>query len=456
MLPVRIRFPQGAFARLRAGLLRDRRNEAFALLFGRRETVAGATVIRVIETHFPADHDYENRSLAHLRLRREYVYGRLVEMQASTDADTVIDMHTHPFSLRGAAFSGQDDADETAFYRWLTDTLNDVHYASIVLSQSDYSARLWLRSESRIVHEPAAALAQTAVEQWPNAAEAEPPEERLAAMDPNEGFLARSVLALGLDALRRIVHDQQIAVIGVGGLGSAIAENLIHSGFHHVHLVDHDCVEPTNLNRIVGAGAADASSRRPKVQVVSEHLKRINPKARIEAHPSSIEDEGLLPVLAQCDWLLLATDNHASRFAAQQIALRFGIPLISAGVNIQVTDGQIEDMSGEIITARWGDGFCLNCLGRINPTQIAAETVPDLGGELFRRGYVAGREVKEPAVKTLNAILAARAVDALLNQYTGRQRQAPILVYEDNQTPSMYPDTESLTRRPKDCFHCAC
>ena len=456
MLPVRIRFPQAAFARLRDGLLRDPRNEAFALLFGRREAVAGCTVIRVIQTHFPVDRDYENRSIAHLRLRREYVYDRLVEMQASTEADTVIDVHTHPFSARGAMFSGQDDADETAFYRWLTDTLNDVHYASIVLSQTDYSARLWLRSDNRIFHEQASVLAQTAVEQWPNAAEPGPPDERMTAMDPSEGFLARSVLALGLDALTQIVHDQQIAVIGVGGLGSAIAENLVHSGFHHIHLVDHDWVEPTNLNRIVGASAADARSKRPKVQVVGEHLRRINPEALIEAHPSAIEDEGLLPALAQCDWHLLATDNHASRFAAQRIALRFGIPLISAGVNIQVAHGQIEDMSGEVITARWGDGFCLSCLGRINPTQVAAETVPGLGGELARRGYVAGREVKEPAVKTLNAILAARAVDALVNQYTGRQTQAPILVYEDNQMPSMYPDTESLVRRPKDCFHCAC
>ena len=280
-------------------------------------------------------------------------------MQASTDAYTVIDVYTHPFSARGATFSGQDDVDERAFYRWLTDTLNNIHFASIVLSQNDYSARLWLRSDNRISHEQASALAQTAVEQ------------------------------------------------------------------------------------------------RPKVQVVGEHLKRINPKVRIETHPSAIEDEGLLPALAQRDWLLLATDNHASRFGAQRIALRFGIPLISEGVNIQVANGHVEDMSGEVITARLGDGFCRSCVGRIGPTQVAAETVPGLGGELARRGYVADREVKEPAVKKLNAILAARAVDALVNQYTGRQTQPPILVYEDNQMPSMYPDTESLVRRPNNCFQCA-
>ncbi len=111
-------------------------------------------------------------------------------------------------------------------------------------------------------------------------------------------------------------------------------------------------------------------------------------------------------------------------------------------------------MSGEIITARWGDRLCLNCLGRIAPTQVAAETVAELGAELARRGYVSGQAVKEPAVKTLNAILAALSVETLLNQFTGRQALPPILIYENNRLPSVFPDQESLARRTKDCFHC--
>ena len=454
MTPLRIRFPQGEFARLRDRLLADPGRESFALLFGQREAAGDAVVIRVIDSHFPQPADYESRSLAHLRLRREYVYDRLVAMQARGGVDTLIDVHTHPFASRGAAFSGQDDADERAFHRWLTDTL-EVHYASLVLSRSDYAARGWERVGDVSHPRPARARAQTALEQWPCADEARPAQSPAAALDPETGFLARGALALGLDVLRQIVEDQRIAVIGVGGLGSALAENLVHSGFHHLHLIDHDQVETTNLNRIVGAGAEDARHHRLKVEAVRDHLLRINPAARIEAHPTTIEDPSLLPALAQCDWLLLATDTHASRFRTQELALRFGIPLISAGVNIQVAEGRITDMSGEIITARWGDRLCLNCLGRIAPTQVAAETVAELGAELARRGYVSGQTVKEPAVKTLNALLAALSVETLLNQFTGRQELPPILVYENNRLPRIFPDHESPARRPKGCFHCS-
>ncbi len=454
MTAIRIRFAQGQFTALRTQLLSDPHQESFALLFGQHHQVGEQNLIKVVAVSAPRPEDYESQGLAHLRLKREYVYDRLVEMQRRGDVDTVIDVHTHPFCTTGAAFSGVDDRDEIAFHQWLTDTLDDIHYASIVLSQSDYEARLWERNGEVSTAHPARIKTQTVMENWPCAEEPLLPDTAPSALDTNQGFLARSVLALGLDNLRRIMHDQCIVIVGVGGLGSVIAENLIHSGFQHLHLIDHDRVEVTNLNRIVGAYANDAATNRLKVEVVQEHLLRINPDARIEAHPWGIEDERLLPVLAQADWILLATDSHASRFKTQGIALRFAIPLIAVGVNISVADGHITDMSGEVIVARTGDKLCLNCLGRIAPTQIAAETISGLGTELAHRGYISGRDVKEPAVKTLNALLGALAVDALVNQYTQRQAHVPVLVYENNGLPCIYPETESVAQRHKDCFHC--
>ncbi len=454
MTAIRIRFAQGEFAALRERLLSDRSQESFALLFGQHHRVGDQILIKVVGAFHPRPEDYESQGLAHLRVKRSYVYDRLVEMQRRGDVDTLIDVHTHPFSTGGVAFSGVDDRDEMAFRDWLTETLDDIQYASIVLSQSDYAARLWDSDGECTEARLAVVKTQTVLENWPCADEPARPETLPDALDPQQGFLARSVLALGLDHLRRIMHDQCVVVVGLGGLGSVIAENLVHSGFHHLHLIDHDRVEMTNLNRIVGATASDAEANRPKVEVVQGHLSRINPNARIEAHALAIADDAVLPALAQADWIVLATDNHASRFKTQAIALRFGIPLLSVGVNISVVDGRITDMSGEIIVVRAGDKLCLNCLGRIAPTRIAAETIDGLGAELAQRGYVSGREVKEPAVKTLNSLLGALAVDALLNQYTQRQAHFPVLVYENNAMPRIYPETESVAQRRKDCFHC--
>jgi molybdopterin/thiamine biosynthesis adenylyltransferase len=455
--PCSIRFPHGRFRALRARLLEDCERESFAVLLARREVVAESIILNVIDLRHFGPADYESRSLAHVRPRREAIHRLLAELQARHDVDTLIDVHTHPFCAGGVAFSGVDDADERRFCRWLDRTFDGIHYASIVLSRSDYAARLWRMESGR----PAASIArirtQTAPERWPAAGEVPVGDVQAAAVaDPEQGFLARTALALGLDTLRTLMDGQAIAIVGAGGLGSVIAENLIHTGFRDLVLIDPDRVEITNLNRIVGATRADAEAGRLKVDVLRRHLLGINPDARVAAEPADLREPRLEPLLAAVDWIIIATDNQLSRFHAQAIALRHFVPLLSTGVNISVKDGRITDMSGETLVVRAGDGYCLHCLGRLDPTRIAAEehAAGELGRQLVARGYVQGFDVKEPAVKTLNAIVGAMAVEALLNQYTERQPHRPIQVYENNAGMAIYPDTASIEARPRSCFVC--
>lgn len=451
-----IRFPQGMFPELRSRLLGERDRETFALLLGKRTVADGLCVIRVVEIVYPGPDDYDAQSLTSLRLKREFVYRQLVRMQECGDVDTFIDVHTHPFCADGAAFSCVDDRDEIEFKRWLNVTLDDVCYASIVLSQSDYAARLWEIADGHPVAKPAQIKTQIIVEAWPCADSKINAKSTQGTPDLEYGFLARNTLALGLDTMRTIVTDQTIAIVGLGGLGSVIAENLIHMGFQSVQLIDPDSVDITNLNRIVGAYQSDAVETRLKVEVVREHLQKINPGAVVEAHAVGIEDGSALSVLMRSDWIVVATDSHYSRYHAQKIALQVGVPLISAGVNITVTANQITDWSGEVIIARSGDGLCLNCLGRINPTLVTAHEhrADSIGAELVRRGYVIGQEIKEPAVKTLNSIIGALATDVLLNQYTQRQAHIPIWVYENNSQFSLYPDRATLEARHHSCYRC--
>jgi molybdopterin/thiamine biosynthesis adenylyltransferase len=227
-------------------------------------------------------------------------------------------------------------------------------------------------------------------------------------------------------------------------------------GFHTINLIDPDVLELSNLNRVVGAYYRDAEQKRAKVDVVKRHLTNINPNATVRAYKSDVYDKENESVLALSDWMIVATDNHSSRLKVQQLSVQYFVPLISVGVNITVKDHNVEDMSGEVITARAGDSLCLHCLKRINPTKIASERHPDQGirEALVKRGYVTGQDIKEPAVKTLNTFLATMAVEVLINQYTEARRHSPILVYENNRYMSVYEDRESVQSRNKHCFLC--
>jgi molybdopterin/thiamine biosynthesis adenylyltransferase len=453
-----IKFALGDLASLRERLLADSSREHFAVLLAKTRTVGDLTIMTVIDLLFPAHADYQQQGLAHLRLNKAFIHRVLVELTRRYDVDTLIDVHTHPFTQTGVSFSATDDEDERRFFRFLNGTFEGVHYASIVFSQTRYAARVWTKRSDTLVARKTLLKAQTSSESILGTDSGHGPARHSASADlaAETGVFHRGTLALGLEVMRAIMDDQVIALVGIGGLGSVIAEHLIHMGFHTLHLIDPDTLEMSNLNRVVGASYEDAEQQRPKVDVVRKHLLRIHPHATVRAHQCDVHDPAIEPVLARSDWIIVATDTHASRLKAQELSLQYFVPLISVGVNLSVKHGAIEDMSGEVITARVGDALCLYCLGRIDPIQVASERHPDraIRDALLTRGYVTGKEVKEPAVKTLNAFLATMAVEALINQYTQARQHVPILVYENNASMSIYEDRESLRLRNRRCFLC--
>lgn len=453
-----IKFKHGDLASLRERLLADISKEHFAVLLGKTQKINGYTIITVVDVLFPARSDYSHQSVALLRIKKAFIHQALVELTNRYDVDTIIDVHTHPFSQGGVAFSATDDGDERTFFRFLNNTFEGVHYASIVFSQSRYSARVWTISNGSIVARKALLKTQTSPENISSADFRQDTDESYekTALTGAEGFFSRSALALGLEVMRSIMHDQVISIVGVGGLGSVVAEHLIHMGFHEINLIDPDVLEMSNLNRVVGAYYEDAEQKRSKVDVVKRHLTRINPQATVLACQKDVHEKEMESVLALSDWVIVATDNHSSRLRVQELAVQYFVPLLSVGVNISVKGNTIEDMSGEVITARVGDYLCLQCLNRINPIKVASERHPDqtIREELVKRGYVTGKDIKEPAVKTLNTVVATLAVEMLINQYTGARRHVPVLVYENNWSMSMYEDRESVQQRNKHCFLC--
>lgn len=449
-----IKFKMSDFRELRRRLLRDLSIEYYAVLLGKYEQIGGYQFINIYDLRFLEHSDYGDQSGAFLRIKKEFIHKILIELTNRYDVDSIVDVHTHPFSKKHTGFSGVDDGDEIEFIQFLDEKFEGLHYGSIVLSQTEYSARIWNSYENHIFPKYALVKTQTKPESI-SSSDFSWGSDSNYQVEP-DGIFNRSALALGLDTMRHIMSAQVISIVGVGGLGSVVAEHLIHMGFHHINLIDHDVLEISNLNRVVGATYDEAVNKAQKVDVVKHHLERINPKAKISAFANDIHDPKAEETVALSDWVIVATDNHSSRFRVQQLSAKYFIPMISVGVNITAQDGKIEDMSGEVITARIGDNLCLNCLGRINPTKIANETHTDdaIKEALVTRGYVTGAQVKEPAVKTLNTILATMAVDTLVNQYTERQRHIPILIYEDNLSKAIYEDTESLRLRNKNCFTC--
>jgi sulfur carrier protein ThiS adenylyltransferase len=101
-----------------------------------------------------------------------------------------------------------------------------------------------------------------------------------------------------------------IGIAGCGGLGSNVAVALARAGVGRLILVDHDRVEPSNLNR---QHYFQSDIGKVKVEALAEHLKNINPAIALELHDIELEPEQVAGIFAEADLLIEALDRAESK-----------------------------------------------------------------------------------------------------------------------------------------------
>lgn len=121
-----------------------------------------------------------------------------------------------------------------------------------------------------------------------------------------------------------------VAIVGLGGVGSWIAEALARSGFGHLSLIDADEVCVSNTNRQLHA--LDGTFGRVKVEVLAERLRAINPQLQVSPIAEFLTEENLARLLeARFDYVIDACDSVRSKVAMIVALKRRKIPLLTIG-----------------------------------------------------------------------------------------------------------------------------
>jgi sulfur carrier protein ThiS adenylyltransferase len=122
------------------------------------------------------------------------------------------------------------------------------------------------------------------------------------------------------------VHERlkssTVGIAGVGGLGSHVALALARSGVGRLVIVDHDVVEPSNLNR--QEYCIDHLGMK-KVHAMEQVLLRANPFVAVEAHDLSLDEESAKEVFRDCDVVVECLDD-ATMKAELISAVLSGLP----------------------------------------------------------------------------------------------------------------------------------
>ena len=157
---------------------------------------------------------------------------------------------------------------------------------------------------------------------------------------------SRTEYLLGKPALETL-RKSRIAVFGIGGVGSFTVEALARAGVGHFLLVDDDLVCLTNLNRQLIA--LHSTVGRPKVEVMAERVRDINPQADVETCRAFYLPENADRFdLSRFDYIVDAVDTVSAKVELAVRAHRAGVRIVScmgAGNKLDPTRFEVADIA---------------------------------------------------------------------------------------------------------------
>ena len=122
------------------------------------------------------------------------------------------------------------------------------------------------------------------------------------------------------------IRTSRVAVLGVGGLGGPLAENLVRAGCQNLVICDFDVFDESNLNRQI-CTIEDIGKR--KIDVVAEFLRKIDPEVSVRKF-FKITQQNINAVLEGVKVVALTLDDPATSIFIAREARKRGIPMIES------------------------------------------------------------------------------------------------------------------------------
>lgn|SRR3972149_276979 len=232
----------------------------------------------------------------------------------------------------------------------------------------------------------------------------------------DKGRYDRQELLFGQEGQAKL-EALTVAIVGLGGLGSHVAQQLAYLGVKSYVLVDKDIATKTNLNRLIGATEAHVERQALKVDIAWNMIQSILPEATVATVANSFITYEAFMALETADVVFGCVDHDGARLILNEFCQAYGKPYFDLATDINPED---LTFGGRVLYA---DGrVCVSCKQLLDEHALRAAFSTDAQLEEEKRIYGIRRgAVGEtgPAVVSLNGILASVAVTEFLVDVTG-------------------------------------
>lgn len=227
---------------------------------------------------------------------------------------------------------------------------------------------------------------------------------------------------------QRLIAGAKVTIIGLGGLGCHVAQQLGYLGVMDYRLVDGDIVSESNLNRLVGARTTDVDVA-PKVDVAARVIHTIQPEARIQKINAWLVSEEGGTAIADADIVFACLDRDVHRVALTERCVTKGVPFFDLATD---TDNGSQLVYGGRVMFSGECERCPFCMGLLDQEQLREDTMTTATREAHDRIYGIDRDTLHrtgPSVVSINGVVASLAVTEFMVWRTGLRLPNQLLTY---------------------------
>lgn len=379
--------------------------------------------------------DYAGGQYGYRALKPTFIHGQITGCRDERLAYLAV--HNHECDDE-VAFSGIDMDSHERGYPALRDIGKGVPVGALVFGHNAVEADIWLPDGRRLALGEYRIIGQTIGRRYASpqhAPDADPVHDR-------------QVRMFGLAGQARL-HRARVAIVGLGGVGSLVAEYTARLGVGELLLIDPDRIERTNLSRVVGATARDVRARRFKTAIAARVVRAADARICVTELPFDVIDPVVAAELCDCDYIFLCADSMRARLLVNAVTHQYFVPSVQLGAKIVADEvGDIADASSVVRTLRPGEG-CLWCNGFIPSGLLALEAKSDAE----RKAQAYGTEEPNPSVITMNAVAAAGGINDFLFDFLGLRSAEGEWRYEHIHFLTRR-SIRTVPRREPDCSEC--
>ena len=297
--------------------------------------------------------------------------------RAITDKVGLAFMHSHP----GTGWQGMSQFDVEAERDVLAYPAGatDLPLLGLTIGSDGYwSARFWEKSEGEMGRTPCTKVRVVGPDSYRLYF-----DDKMVPPPGRREVLRRTYDTWGSRA-QGDISRLMVGIVGLGSVGSIVAEAIARIGVANITLIDPDRVEVHNLDRLLHATESDIG--RPKVELAEREIRSrsTSEDVQIVSFPRSVHDRVAYEAAIDCDILFSCVDRPTGRDVLNYIAYAHLIPVIDGGVEVQTLNDYLH-------SAHWRAHLvgphrqCMRCNGQYNTSMVVSE----LDGSLDDPSYIA-------------------------------------------------------------------